>query len=173
MQLKFDVVSPDINESPLPGENPAQLVERLAVEKARAVAATRPGSLVIGSDQVAVHDGKIVGKPSNHEQAVEQLRFASGRTITLFTGLALVNSDSGSVRSLVEPFTIHFRQLTEKQIANYLLKDSPYNCAGSVKSESLGIALFDKFEGDDPNALIGLPLIRLVRMLEQEGVEII
>jgi len=173
LQLDFEVAVPDIDETPKAGESPERLVERLAVEKAKAVAGNHPGSLVIGSDQVAVHDKEIVGKPRDHEDAVEQLRFASGKSITLYTGLALVNSDSGKVQSLVEPFTIHFRQLSDEQIANYLKMDQPYNCAGSVKSESLGVVLFERFEGDDPNSLIGLPLIRLVRMLENEGINIL
>jgi len=173
LQLDFEVAVPDIDETPKAGETPEQLVERLAIEKAKAVAGNHPGCLVIGSDQVAVHDKEIVGKPRDHQDAVEQLRFASGKSITLFTGLALINSDSGKVQSLVEPFTIHFRQLTEEQIASYLKKDQPYNCAGSVKSESLGVALFERFEGNDPNSLIGLPLIRLVRMLENEGVNVL
>jgi len=173
LQLNFAVAVPDIDETPKPGESPQRLVERLAIDKAKAVAGNHPGSLVIGSDQVAVHDKEIVGKPRDHQDAVEQLRFASGKSITLYTGLALINSDSGKLQSIVEPFTIHFRQLTEEQIANYLKKDQPYNCAGSVKSESLGVALFERFEGDDPNSLIGLPLIRLVRMLENEGVNVL
>jgi len=173
LQLDFEVAVPDIDESPRPGETPEHLVERLAIEKAKAIAGNHPGCLVIGSDQVAVHDKQIVGKPRDHQDAVEQLRFASGKSITLYTGLALINSDSGKVQSLVEPFTIHFRKLTEEQIASYLKKDQPYNCAGSVKSESLGVALFERFEGDDPNSLIGLPLIRLVRMLENEGVNVL
>lgn len=173
LQLDFLVAVPDIDETPKTGETPEQLVERLAIEKAKAVAGNQPGCLVIGSDQVAVHDKEIVGKPRDHQDAVEQLRFASGKSITLYTGLALINSDSGKVQSLVEPFTIHFRQLTEEQIASYLKKDQPYNCAGSVKSESLGVALFERFEGNDPNSLIGLPLIRLVRMLENEGINVL
>jgi septum formation protein len=173
LQLQFEAFSPDIDESPLPGESPVDLVERLAIAKARAVADSCPECLVIGSDQVAVHDDEIVGKPRDHADAVRQLRYASGKTITLYTGLALVNSKTNAVQSDVVPFTIHFRQLTDEQIENYLKKDQPYSCAGSVKSESLGVALFDRFEGDDPNALIGLPLIRLVRMLENEGVFVI
>ena len=173
LQLQFDALSPDIDESPLPGESPVDLVKRLAIAKARAIADTCSDCLVIGSDQVAVHDDEIVGKPKDHADAVRQLQYASGKTITLYTGLALINSKTNAVQSEVIPFTIHFRQLTEEQIENYLSKDQPYNCAGSVKSESLGVALFDRFEGDDPNALIGLPLIRLVRMLENEGISII
>jgi len=173
LQLRFEAQSPEIDESPLPGESPVELVERLAIAKARAIADSCPDCLVIGSDQVAVHEDEIVGKPKDHADAVRQLQYASGKTITLYTGLALINSKTNAIQSEVVPFTIHFRQLTNEQIENYLSKDKPYNCAGSVKSESLGVALFDRFEGDDPNALIGLPLIRLVRMLENEGVSVI
>lgn len=173
LQLQFEAVSPEIDETPLSNESPVELVERLAVAKARAVADTCTGCLVIGSDQVAVHDDEIVGKPKDHEDAVRQLQYASGKSITLYTGLALINSETGAVQSEVVPFTIHFRDLSPDQIENYLKKDQPYNCAGSVKSESLGVALFERFDGDDPNALIGLPLIRLVRMLENEGVAVL
>jgi septum formation protein len=173
LQLQFEAISPEIDETPLANEKPVDLVQRLAVAKARAVADDCADCLVIGSDQAAVHDDEIVGKPKDHDDAVRQLQFASGKTITLFTGLALINSKTNVVQSEVVPFTIHFRELTRDQIENYLKKDQPYNCAGSVKSESLGVALFERFEGDDPNALIGLPLIRLVRMLEKEGVSII
>jgi len=173
LQLRFEAVSPEIDESPLANESPVDLVRRLAIAKARAVAEDCADCLVIGSDQVAVHDDEIVGKPKDHDDAVRQLQYASGKTITLYTGLALINSQTNTVQSEVVPFTIHFRELTQEQIENYLQKDRPYNCAGSVKSESLGVALFERFEGDDPNTLIGLPLIRLVRMLEKEGVSVI
>lgn len=173
LQLQFESISPEIDETPLPDETPVQLVERLAIAKARAVADTCTNCLVIGSDQVAVHDDEIVGKPKDHEDAVRQLLYASGKSITLYTGLALINSETGAVQSEVVPFTIHFRDLTREQIEDYLKKDQPYNCAGSVKSESLGVALFERFDGDDPNAVVGLPLIRLVRMLENEGVAVL
>jgi len=167
--LPFETANPDIDETPLAGETPIALVERLAIEKARAVASTHANSLVIGSDQVALHGTDIVGKPHTHEAAVKQLRAASGKEISLFTGLALINSDTGAVQSEVVPFTVHFKTLTEQVIESYLRKEQPYNCAGSVKSEGLGIALLRRFDGDDPNALIGLPLIRLVAMLEKEN----
>jgi len=173
LQLQFEAISPDVDETPLPDETPVELVQRLAIAKARAVADTCTDCLVIGSDQVAVHDDEIVGKPRDHDDAVRQLQYASGKSITLHTGLALINSKTNSVQSEAVPFTIHFRDLTLDQIENYLKKDQPYSCAGSVKSESLGVALFERFDGDDPNALIGLPLIRLVRMLEKEGVTVI
>ncbi len=173
LRIPFEVIAPEVDETPHPGETPAQLVARLAEEKARKIAADQPRALVIGSDQVAVHNGAIVGKPHSHANAVAQLRAASGRTVTLYTGLALVNSDSGHAQCEVIPYRVSFRSLSDTQIENYLHKEQPYACAGSVKSEGLGIALLERFEGDDPNTLIGLPLIRLVRMLEHEGVGVI
>jgi septum formation protein len=170
--IDFETDNPDIDESALPGENPIQLVERLAVEKAKAVAKRHPDALIIGSDQVALHGDEIVGKPHTHENAVAQLKTASGKKIELFTGLALFNSQTNTVQSEVVPFTVHFKTLSDEVIENYLRKEQPYNCAGSVRSEGLGIALLERFEGDDPNALIGLPLIRLVNMLENEGVNL-
>jgi septum formation protein len=171
--LAFDVTTPEVDETPHRDEAPAALVERLAVAKARAVAKRHPDALIIGSDQVAVYAGAITGKPHNHAEAVKQLRMASGQKVMLYTGLALFNAANGRLQSDVIPFGIQFRQLTEEQIENYLRKEQPYNCAGSVKSEGLGIALLERFEGGDPNALIGLPLIRLVRMLEAEGVRVV
>lgn len=169
LMVPFNTENPDIDETPKPRESPIALVERLAIEKAQAIAEHHSNALVIGSDQVAMHGDEIVGKPHTHERAVEQLKTASGREITLYTGLALINSDTGSVQSEVVPFTVHFKSLSEAAIESYLRKEEPYNCAGSVKSEGLGIALLERFEGDDPNALIGLPLIRLVAMLEKEN----
>jgi septum formation protein len=173
LMIPFRVEAPDIDESPRPGESPQELVARLSAEKARSVARSNPGSLVIGSDQVAVHDGVIVGKPHTHERAMEMLRTANGRKVMLYTGLALVDADSGEEQVEVVPFEVVFRKLTDQQLENYLLKEQPYHCAGSVKSEGLGIALLERFEGEDPNTLIGLPLIRLVRMLEHFGVAVI
>jgi septum formation protein len=173
LMLPFEVDVPDIDETPLPGETPMRLVERLAVAKAQAVARRHPQALVIGSDQVAVHGNTIVGKPHTHERAVEQLRAASGKAVSLYTGLALVNAASGRVQSEVVPFRVVFRRLTDAQIESYLRKEQPYSCAGSVKSEGLGVALLERFEGEDPATLIGLPLIRLVRMLENEGLSVL
>lgn len=170
--VSFTTESPEIDESPLAGESPIALVERLAVEKARKVAENHSHGLIIGSDQVAMHGAEIVGKPHTHERAVEQLRTASGKSIKLYTGLALVNAETGNVQSEVIPFTVHFKPLSDEIIERYLQKERPYNCAGSVKSEGLGVALFERFDGDDPNALIGLPLIRLVSMLETEGFDL-
>jgi septum formation protein len=170
--VPFDTANPDIDETPLANETPIALVERLAIAKAKEIAKSYSSALIIGSDQVALHGNEIVGKPHTHERAVEQLRTASGKKIELFTGLALINSETGSIQSEVIPFTVHFKTLSESTIERYLRKEQPYNCAGSVRSEGLGVALFEKFEGDDPNALIGLPLIRLVAMLENQGYDI-
>jgi septum formation protein len=173
LKIPFEVTAPEVDETPHPGETPEKLVERLAIEKAQKIAGKTRGVLVIGSDQVAVYNGNIVGKPHSHDKAVEQLREASGRTVTLYTGLALINADTQRIQREIIPYRVTFRRLTDDQIESYLRKEQPYSCAGSVKSEGLGIALLEKFEGDDPNTLIGLPLIRLVRMLENEGIKII
>lgn len=173
LKIPFEVTAPEVDETPHPGETPDKLVERLAIEKAQKIAGKTRGALVIGSDQVAVYNGNIVGKPHSHDTAVQQLREASGRTVTLYTGLALINADTQRIQREIIPFRVTFRRLTDDQIESYLRKEQPYSCAGSVKSEGLGIALLEKFEGDDPNTLIGLPLIRLVRMLENEGIKII
>jgi len=173
LRIPFEIMPPELDETPLAGETPQQLTERLAIAKARTIADRERQALVIGSDQVAVYNGSIVGKPHSHENAIEQLRAAAGRSVVLYTGLALVNSATGRVQCEVIPYRVAFRRLTEEQIESYLRKEQPYSCAGSVKSEGLGIALLEKFEGDDPNTLIGLPLIRLVRMLENEGITVI
>ena len=171
--VPFDCHAPEVDETPQTGETPSQLVERLSIAKAQAVAAHLKQGLVIGSDQVAVIDDDILGKPGNHANAVAQLERTAGKTVTFLTGLALVNAASGSIQAEVVPFKVVFRQLTREQIENYLNVEQPYNCAGSFKSEGLGIALFERLEGDDPNTLIGLPLIRLIRMLEKEGETVI
>ena len=171
--LAFDCHAPEVDEIPQAGETPAQLVERLSIAKAQTVAAHYQQGLIIGSDQVVVIDDEILGKPGNHENAVAQLERAAGKTVTFLTGLAVVNAASGAIHAEVVPFKVEFRQLTHQQIVNYLNAEQPYNCAGSFKSEGLGIALFERLEGDDPNTLIGLPLIRLIRMLEKEGLTVI
>jgi len=170
LQIPFETRSPNIDESAQSDEPPQALVERLAIAKATVIANTSDQALVIGSDQVAVHDGELVGKPRDHDHAVQQLRSASGNTITLYTGLALINSHTSFVQSDVVPYRVVFRKLTENQIETYLQKEQPYDCAGSVKSEGLGVSLLERFEGEDPSTLIGLPLIRLIKMLEHEGV---
>lgn len=171
--LPFECHAPEVDETPQAGEKPAQLVERLSIAKAQAVAAHYQQGLIIGSDQVAVIDDEILGKPGNHEKAIAQLQRASGKTVTFLTGLALVNAASGAIQAEVVPFKVVFRPLSHSQIVNYLHAEQPYNCAGSFKSEGLGIALFERLEGEDPNTLIGLPLIRLIRMLEKEGLTVI
>jgi len=172
LQVPFTCANPDIDESAREGETPIQLVERLAIAKAQEVAKTHSSSLVIGSDQVALHGTEIVGKPHTHERAIEQLRAASGKKIELFTGLCLLNAVTEQFESEVIPFTVHFKHLSDDTIERYLLKEQPYNCAGSVRSEGLGVALFERFDGDDPSTLIGLPLIRLVSMLENQGFDV-
>lgn len=171
--LPFTTRAPDCDETPLPGEAPTALVERLARAKAASVAAREPHALVIGSDQVAVLDGAILGKPGDHPRAVAQLAAAAGRRVEFLTGLCLHDGVSGRVQCDVVPYAVEFRALTAAQIEAYLRHEQPYDCAGSFKSEGLGIALFERLDGDDPNALIGLPLIRLVRMLEAAGVTVL
>jgi len=171
--IPFDVAAPDVDESPQPDETPSQLVERLACAKAIKVAESCPDALIIGSDQVAVIEGKILGKPGKHNKAVEQLELASAKTVNFLTGLCLYNAVTGKNQVEVVPFNVVFRELSTSQIENYLRAEQPYNCAGSFKSEGLGITLFDRLDGEDPNTLIGLPLIRLIRMLEKEGLHII
>lgn len=170
--IPFVTESPEINEEALPNETPEDLVLRLAEEKARAAGQNHPDSLVIGSDQVACLDGQILGKPGNRENAITQLQQAAGKRLTFYTGLCLFNTATNEEQIACESFHVHFRHLSHEQIERYVDLEQPYNCAGSFKSEGLGIALFDRLEGDDPNALIGLPLIRLIDMLAEEGIEI-
>ncbi len=169
--LPFEVEAPEVDERPLPGEAPEALVRRLSEAKARAVAARRPGAVVVGSDQVAVLDGEVMGKPGGPERAREQLRRASGRAVDFLTGLAVLDTRDGRLRLEVVPFRVVFRPLDEARIEAYLRRDAPWNCAGSFRSERLGVALFERMEGGDPTALMGLPLIRLVRMLEAVGLD--
>jgi septum formation protein len=171
--LPFAVRPPEVDETRQPGEEAPALVARLAEWKAQAIARQEPAALVIGSDQAAVLDGEIVGKPGDHEQAAAQLRRASGRTVTFYTGLCLLDSASNQRQVTVEVFQVAFRRLTAEMIEGYLRREQPYQCAGSFKSEGLGIALFERLEGDDPTSLIGLPLIRLTRMLEAAGVAVL
>lgn len=169
--LDYNSVSPDIDETALPGETPAALVERLAEQKARAVG-TRQAGLIIGSDQVATINGDILGKPGNHENAVAQLQRLAGQRVIFQTGLCLLDSTNHEAQVDVIPFTVQFRTLSGEQIERYLRAEQPYNCAGSFKSEGLGITLFEKMLGDDPTALIGLPLIRLTTMLGKAGIKL-
>jgi MAF protein len=162
-----------VDESRLEDEQAEALVLRLSQQKAMAVAKNHPKALIIGSDQVATVSGMILGKPGNHEKAVSQLTNASGKRVTFYTGLCLYNSQTGQSQTCCEPFHVQFRTLNQSEIENYLLKEQPYNCAGSFKSEGLGICLFESMQGEDPNALIGLPLIQLNTMLRKEGVDVL
>jgi len=169
LNVPFTTVSPEVDEAPLSGETPAALVRRLSESKARAVGRTHAG-LIIGSDQVATTGVDILGKPGDHERASTQLQQLSGKIVTFQTGLCLLDSVKNTVQLDVIPFSVEFRRLTDSQIERYLRKEQPYNCAGSFKSEALGITLFARMHGDDPTALIGLPLIRLTDMLATAGV---
>jgi len=165
-------VSPDVDESQHKGETPTDLVLRLAENKATAIAPAHAGSLIIGSDQVAIADDEILSKPGNHENAIAQLKNISGKSIIFLTGLCLINTDNDNSQKDCITYTVHFRDLTEDEIERYLLQEKPYNCAGSFKSEEYGVSLIQKMEGDDPTSLIGLPLIRLSEMLRNEGLNI-
>lgn len=173
LQISFETISPQIDETPLLQESPQETAARLAEAKARAVAQTYPRALIIGSDQVAILGDVYLGKPLNHINATEQLRLVRGKEVIFYTALCLLNSATDRLQTRVIPNYVKFRQLSDQQIENYLLKEQPYHCAGSAKSEGLGIALIERMTGDDPNALIGLPLIALVDMLTHEGVRII
>lgn len=172
LQLPFTCRSPDIDESHRPGEPAIELVKRLAREKAMALAASHPQHLIIGSDQVAVLGERIIGKPHHFENAHAQLMAASGASVTFLTGLALLNSHTGTCQVDCIAFTVHMRHLTPERIERYLHAEQPYDCAGSFKAEGLGVSLFRSTEGPDATSLIGLPLIRLIDMLLAEGVEI-
>jgi septum formation protein len=171
--VAFHCLPPDIDESPLHGEPPQAMARRLAQAKAQAIADIHPKSLVIGSDQVASLDGGVMGKPGNHEAAAAQLRASSGQEVKFYTGLALVCSERQLQRTHVELFSAHFRSLTEQQINDYLQREQPFDCAGSFKVEGLGIALFTGLQGNDPSSLEGLPLIALVALLEEAGVQVL
>ncbi|ROR32643.1 Maf family protein [Inmirania thermothiophila] len=171
--LPFATAAPGVDETPRAGEAPAALVARLAEAKARAVAPAFPDALVIGSDQVAVlEDGTLLTKPGGHERARAQLAAASGRTVTFLTGLCLLDAATGAAQTDVVPFRVRFRTLDPERIERYLARERPYDCAGSFRSEGLGIALFRAMEGEDPTALVGLPLIRLVDFLAAAGVAV-
>ncbi|HKK13545.1 MAG TPA: Maf family nucleotide pyrophosphatase [Gammaproteobacteria bacterium] len=173
LDLPFETLSPEVDEQHLPGEPAAALVGRLAEAKARAGATAAPDALVIGSDQVAVLEDAVLGKPGTHGRAVEQLTRLSGREVEFLTGLCLLDGTDGSARTEVVSFRVQFRTLTGEQIQHYLRRETPYNCAGSFKSEGLGIALFERMEGDDPTALVGLPLITLCTLLARAGVDVL
>ncbi|HCQ0107371.1 Maf family protein [Citrobacter braakii] len=168
LAIPFECSAPEVDETPLPGEAPRHLVLRLAQKKAQSLAHRYPSHLIIGSDQICVLDGEITGKPLTEENARQQLLKARGNIVTFYTGLALYNSATGHLQTEVEPFDVHFRHLSETEIEDYVRKERPLHCAGSFKSEGLGIALFERLEGRDPNTLIGLPLIALCQMLRRE-----
>lgn len=171
--LPFDAISPEIDESPLGSELPHETALRLAQLKAKKIAESHPDALVIGCDQVATLDGIQLGKPMTHENAVKQLQYQRGRRVTFHSALCLYNALTKHMQAEVVPYDVEFRNLTDAQIENYLLIEEPYNCAGSAKSEGLGIAVIASMIGSDPNALIGLPLIKLITMLQNEQVNVI
>jgi len=173
LNIPFQTDAPDVDETALPNESAKQTSWRLSRIKAQAVAMRHPDALIIGSDQIALLDEQQTGKPLTHENAVLQLRAMRGKTITFYTALTLFNSRTGNIQTEVAVNQVSYRNLTDSQIENYLHKEKPYHCAGSIKSEGLGIALISSIKGDDPNALIGLPLILLVDMLLKQDVEIL
>jgi septum formation protein len=173
LRLPFEVRSPQIDEARLPGEAARATALRLAEAKARAIASSCPAALIIGSDQVAALGETHLGKPGNHERAVAQLRLMRGKEVVFHTALALVNSETGAVQTAEIPTTVAFRSYTDAEIERYLAAEQPYDCAGSAKIEGLGIILVEHVRGDDPSALIGLPLARLASMLRQEGVTVV
>lgn len=169
LHVPFDTVAPQVDETPLPGEAPAALATRLALAKAQAVAVLHPQAVVIGSDQVADLHGRPIGKPGTHERAQQQLRSMSGQAVVFHTALSVVRADSAHAETDSAPVRVRFRVLADAEIERYLLIDKPYDCAGSAKCESLGVALLEAIESDDPTALVGLPLIRTCAMLRRAG----
>jgi len=173
LQLPFSCITPDVDESPLANELPQVTALRLAQVKAKKVGLTHPNALIIGCDQVATLDNIQLGKPLMHDNATKQLRLMRGREVVFHSALCLYNPVTLNMQAEVVPYFVTFRNLTDAQIENYLIKEQPYHCAGSAKSEGLGIAIIEKMTGEDPNALIGLPMIALVTMLQNEGVTVI
>jgi septum formation protein len=171
LRLPFAVENPQVDETPRPDEGPAALALRLALAKAEAVAQRLPAAVVIGSDQVADLDGQPIGKPGTHERAVAQLRAMSGRSVVFQTAVAVVRRDTGFAGTALAPVTVRFRELSDAEIEHYLHAEQPYDCAGSAKSEALGIALLQSLESDDPTALVGLPLIRTCELLRRAGID--
>lgn len=171
--IPFNSISPNVDESALAGEKPQETALRLAQEKAKKIGIEYPHALVIGCDQVATLDGEQLGKPLNHNNATMQLQKMRGREVVFHSALCLYNAATGNMQAEVVPYLVKFRQLSDEQIESYLTKEQPYHCAGSAKSEGLGIALIERMLGEDPNALIGLPLIKLITMLHNEGINVI
>lgn len=170
--IRFTVAAPDVDESPLPGETPIDLVSRLARAKAEAIAHRHRGSMVVGSDQLAVFGKEIIGKPGNPERCVEQLRAFSGQRLTFHTSVHVVHSDTGANEGHLDVTTVHFRKLSHEEIDRYVARDRPVNSAGGFKIEALGITLFDRVESEDPTALIGLPLMWLSGALRRAGFQL-
>ena len=173
LRLPFSVVASEVDETPLPGESPKTLACRLALAKAQSVAQAHPGAVVIGSDQVADLDGQALGKPGTHARAVQQLQTMRGKTVVFQTAVAVVCQESGFAQTDLAQVHVTFRALSDAQIEAYLLAEQPYDCAGSAKSEGLGIALLERIDNDDPTALIGLPLIRTCRLIEAAGLQVL
>lgn len=173
LHLSFESLSPDIDEQQQDNEQPEQYVKRLSREKTLKIAEQRPLSTIIGSDQCAYLNGEILGKPGSREAAIKQLKTASGNEVKFYTGVCVLNPQQGFERVECVEFAVGFRKLNEHQIIHYLETEQPYNCAGSFKSEAYGITLFEYMRGDDPTALVGLPLIRLTRMLEEAGITVV
>lgn len=173
LRIPFEVIAPDVDETPLPDESPRDLALRLSLAKARAVAARAPLAVVIGSDQVADLHGAPLGKPGNHERAVAQLRQMRGQTVIFQTALSVVCLETGFEQSALAAVRVRFRDLSDAEIEAYLLAEQPYDCAGSAKSEGLGISLLDAIDSDDPTALVGLPLIRTCQLLRAAGVRLL
>ena len=171
--IPFNSISPNVDESALAGEKPQETALRLAQQKAKKIGNEYPHALVIGCDQVATLDGEQLGKPLNHNNATTQLQKMRGREVLFHSALCLYNAATGNMQADVVPYLVKFRQLSDEQIESYLTKEQPYHCAGSAKSEGLGIALIERMLGEDPNALIGLPLIKLITMLHNEGINVI
>ncbi|HNQ03747.1 MAG TPA: Maf family nucleotide pyrophosphatase [Thiobacillaceae bacterium] len=171
--VPFEAVAPEVNETPRAGESPDATAQRLALSKARAVASRFPDALIIGSDQVALLEGRQLGKPGDFNSAVAQLKSMRGKALEFHTALTLLNARTGHAQTAVVPVRLVMRAYTDAQIEAYLKKDRPYNCCGSAKSESLGIALIARYETEDPNALVGLPLIKLTEMLANEGLDVL
>jgi septum formation protein len=168
----FEAAAPQVDETAFPGESVADLVRRLSRAKAEAVASRFPGALIIGSDQAAERDGVIVGKPGDHPRALAQLRAASGKTVTFYTGLCLLDTGRGLYHEYTDITQVRFRELHKPEIERYLQAEKPYGCAGSFKSEGLGVSLFRSIESNDPSALVGLPLMSLCRFLREAGLPV-
>ena len=172
LEIPFDTVSPNIDESPLPDESPESLAGRLSKEKTLAVGEHKSNHIIIASDQVASVQNTILNKPGNFENAHKQLRLCSGESVVFYTGLAVFNSQSNNLQLVIDRYDVKFRRLSTQAITRYLKKEQPFDCAGSFKMEGLGISLFEKMQGNDPNSLIGLPLIELVSLLDNEGIQV-